>query len=108
MLEPVRAGRAVFLDPASIRRDGAMRGATVVLNNLQPTRTRTGQPIRSLRYTLEVDCVLRLYAPVSGAEFEAHAARGEPISSAPLDDLPPRPVVAGSVTEQILDALCRE
>jgi hypothetical protein len=106
MLEPVRAGRAVFLDPASLRSEGQMRGATVVLNNLERTLTRTGQPVRSLRYTLEVDCAARTYAPVRGAAFEAPAARGEPLSAAPLDDLPPRPVVAGSVTEQILDALC--
>jgi hypothetical protein len=107
MLEPVQAGRAVFVEPGAIKRDGDMRGATVVLNNLAPTRTRTGQPVRSLRYSLEVDCAQRLYAPVSAAAFEAPAARGEPITAAPLDDLPPRPVVAGSVTEQILEALCR-
>ncbi len=108
MLEPVRSGRAVFLDTASVRREGGMRGGTVVLNNLEPTRTRTGQAVRSLRYTLEVDCAQRLYAPVIAAQFEAHAGRGEPLVVLPLDDLPPRPVIAGSVTEQILAALCAE
>jgi hypothetical protein len=108
MLEPVRAGRAVFLAPAEVRREGDMRGATVVMNNLTPTRTRTGQSVRSLRYSLEVDCAARTYAPVNAAQFEAHAARGEPLSAAPLDDLPARPVVAGSVTEQVFEALCRQ
>jgi hypothetical protein len=106
MLEPVRAGRAVFIEPASVRREGDMRGATVVMNNLERTSTRTGQPVRSLRYSLEVDCAARLYAPVSTAQFEAHAAQGEPIVTAMLDDLPARPVVPGSVAEQILEALC--
>jgi len=106
MLEPVRAGRAVFIEPAAIKREGEIRGATVVLNNLERTLTRTGQPVRSLRYSLEVDCAARLYAPVSTAQFEAHAAQGEPIVTAMLDDLPPRPVVPGSVAEQILEALC--
>ncbi|MCU0985857.1 MAG: hypothetical protein MUC89_13090 [Acetobacteraceae bacterium] len=106
MIEPVRAGRAVFIEPAAVKRDGTMRGATVVLNNLEGTRTRTGQAVRSLRYSLEVDCARRLYAPVSTAQFEALAARGEPLATASLEDLAARPVVAGSVAEQILDALC--
>ena len=106
MLEPVRAGRAVFIEPGAIKRDGAMRGATVVLNNLERTLTRTGPPVRSLRSSLEVDCAARLYAPVSTAQFEAHGGRGEPLTTAALDDLPARPVVAGSVAEQILEALC--
>jgi hypothetical protein len=43
---------------------------------------------------------------VQVAQFEAHAARGEPLLAASLEDLEPRPIVAGSVTEQILEALC--
>lgn len=106
MLEPVRAGRAVFIEPEAVRREGKMRGATAVLNNLESTRTRTGQPVRSLRYSLEIDCTARTYAPVRVAQFEAHGARGEPLASASLEDIEPRPVVAGSVSEQILEALC--
>lgn len=106
MLEPVRAGRAVFLEPGEVRRQGEMRGATVVLNTLEPVRDRTGRRIRSQVFRLEADCETRLYRPLDTAQFDGFAGRGEQLAAASLDDLAPRPAVAGSVAEQIVATLC--
>lgn len=106
MLEPVRTGRAVFIEPAALRREGEMRAATVVMNFTFRNLTRTGQPIRSQLFSLEIDCAARTYAPVRTIQFDGFAGRGQHLAEARLDDLPSRAAVAGSVAEQLIETLC--
>jgi len=102
-----QANTVVMVNDASIARSDGTTRAVILINFINPMQAIAGRAIRSELAELEVACAARAYRRTARRLFDSHGATGASLLAVPEGaEVPMRPVIPGSIAEDLHAALC--
>lgn len=102
-----QANTVVMVNDGSIARSGDTTRALILINFIHPVQGVAGRAILSELAELEVACAARAYRRPMRRLFDRHGATGASLDAVPEgSEAPPRPIIPGSIGEDLHAALC--
>jgi hypothetical protein len=99
-------GSGVYLDVATVRRNGQLRRAWALLDHKVEQRLESGARYRSDKIQYEYDCKGERTRVLAGITYSDQMGEGKPVDSATAENSRWEPVAPGTVAELLWKRVC--